>query len=165
MKKPTEKPRRHYWATATELPQEVFEAWRKPNGEISPVATLATVDRDGSPRIAPFGSVRALSPRVLQLCSLKSHDTYANLCSDGRAMVSLITPPNMTVSARGRARVVRERMHCDENFALLEIDIKEVKNDAGFVIIESDIRAVTHQGRHDWHKAIINELAAIARKE
>ena len=56
-------------------------------------------------------------------------------------------------------------MHCDENFALLEIDIKEVKNDAGFVIIESDIRAVTHQGRHDWHKALINELAAIARKE
>ena len=94
-----------FWSTATELPQPVFQAWHKPGNAISPVAMVATVDPDGMPRTAPFGSLRAMTPRLLRLSSLRDHATYANLCRDGRVMIALVSPPDIAVSIRGRARV------------------------------------------------------------
>jgi hypothetical protein len=54
------------WDTASELPSYVFEALEKPNKAINPIAVLATVDEDGAPRTAPFGSLRAVTPRLLR---------------------------------------------------------------------------------------------------
>ena len=47
------------WLTSSELPHEVFEVLHKPNRALNPVAIMATVDPDGTPRTAPFGSLRA----------------------------------------------------------------------------------------------------------
>jgi hypothetical protein len=121
-----EKPR---WRRAPELPADVFAVLRKPDRAINPCTIVATVDADGTPRTAPFGSVRAVSPGLLRLISAHYHDTYANLCRDGRVMVAILAPPDIAVSIRGRARVARERMHAAENSAVLEIDVEEVKND------------------------------------
>ena len=44
-------------------------------------------------------------------------------------MVALLAPPNIAVSIRGRARVVKERMDTGEQSAIVEIDVEEVKND------------------------------------
>ncbi len=151
-----------YWVTAPELPQEVFEAWRKPNSAISPVAILATVDPDGTPRTAPFGSLCAVTPRLLRLCSLHEHNTYANLCRDGRVMVALVSPPNISVSIRGQARVVKERMEHDEHFAILEIDIEAVKNDMAYrIVIDSGITISAREEHKPWYKAAMCELEAV----
>lgn len=120
---------KRYWKTAPELPLKVFKVWLKPNRAINPIALVATIDPDGAPRTAPFGSVRAVTPRLLQLCSWHNHDTYANLCRDSRVMVTLITPPDVAVSVKGHARVVKEKMDTDEHYAVVEIDVEEVKND------------------------------------
>ena len=117
------------WRRASELPPEVFDALRKANRAINPIAVVATVDPDGTPRTAPFGSLRAITPGLLRLCCAHRHDTYANLCRDGRAMVALLAPPDIAVGIRGRARLVREQMNLDEHMAVLEIDVEEVKND------------------------------------
>ena len=90
---------------------------------------MATVDGDGTPRTAPFGSLRAATPRLLRLACNRHHDTYANLCRDGRASVALLAPPDVAVTIRGRARVVRESMEIAEHLAAVEIDVEEVKND------------------------------------
>lgn len=103
--------------------------WRNPNQTLDPAAIVATVDPDGTPHVAPFGGVRAITPRLLRLISWRDHDTYANLCRDDRVMISLLAPPNIAVSVRGRARVVRERMNVDENYAVVEIDVEELKKD------------------------------------
>lgn len=92
-----------HWHTALELPQQIFEVWRKPDGALNPVALVATVDLDGSPHTAPFGSVRATTPRLLGLVTFHGHDTYANLCRDRRIMVSLLAPPTIAVSVRGKS--------------------------------------------------------------
>jgi len=117
------------WRRAPELPPAVFAVLHKPNRAINPIAVVATVDPDGAPRTAPFGSLRAVTPRLLRLACNHYHDTYANLCRDGRVSVALLAPPNIAVSIRGQARVVKERMDTGENFAVLEIDVEEVKND------------------------------------
>jgi hypothetical protein len=150
------------WRRATELPPEVFEVLRKPNREINPVTIVATVDPDGTPRTAPFGSVRAVMPRLLRMISLHYHDTYANLCRDGRVMVALVAPPNIAVSIGGRARVVRERMNTHEHSAILEIDVQEVKNDMPRRgDIGSDITFFPHGEHRDWFEAALAELEEI----
>jgi hypothetical protein len=117
------------WRRAPELPAEVFAVLHKPNRAIDPITVVATVDPDGTPRTAPFGSLRAVTPRLLRLACNRYHDTYANLCRDGRVMVALLAPPNIAVSIRGQARVVKERMDASEHLAIVEIEVEEVKND------------------------------------
>ena len=117
------------WRRAPELPPYVFDALHKPNRAINPVTVVATVDADGAPRTAPFGSLRAVTPRLLRLACNHHHDTYANMCRDGQVSVALLAPPDVAVSIRGKARVVQEQMQIGEHLAVLEIDVEEVKND------------------------------------
>ena len=117
------------WRRAPELPPDVFAVLHKPSRAINLITVAATVDPDGTPHTAPFGSLRAVTPRLLRLACNHYHDTYANLCRDGRVSVALLAPPNIAVSIRGRARVVKERMDAGEHLAVVEIDVKEVKND------------------------------------
>jgi len=149
---------RRRWRRAPELPPEVFEVLRKPNRGINPVTIVATVDPDGTPHAAPFGSVRAVTPRLLRMISLHYHDTYANLCRDGRAMVALVAPPNIAVSIRGQARVVREQMNASEHSAIIEIDIKEVKNDMVAGAIGSAITFFPRDEHQTWFEAVLAEV-------
>ena len=150
--------RKPIWHTAAELPGDVFEAWHKPGRAISPVAIVATVDTDGMPRTAPFGSLRAVTPRLLRLCSHHGHNTYINLCRDGRVSVALVAP-DVAVSIRGRARVVRERMEHDESFAALEIDVEEVKNDMVYrAVIDSGITIHAKEKHQSEYDAAMAEL-------
>ena len=149
---------RKRWRRAPGLPSEVFEALRKPNRGINPVTIVATVDADGTPRTAPFGSVRAVTLRLLRMISLHYHDTYANLCRDGRVMVAVVAPPNIAVSIRGRARVVRERMNTDQRSAILEIDVEEVKNDMVAGAIGSAISFFPQDEHRDWFEAALAEV-------
>jgi hypothetical protein len=146
------------WMTESALPAEVFEAWHKPDGAISPVAVVATTDPDGAPRTAPFGSLRAITPRLLRLFSWREHDTYANLCRDGRVSVALVSA-DVAVGVTGRARVVRERAHHDEQFAIVEIDVDEVKNDMVYrIVVESGIEIVPKERHKPWYSAVMAEL-------
>ena len=145
-----------------ELPEEIFEIWEKPEGALNPSSVVATVDADGRPRIAPFGSLRAVTPRLLRLVSLRYHDTYANIVRDGRVMVALLSPPNLAVSVSGQAHVVLEKMSTDERFAVIDIDIDEVKNDMPFRIdIESTITISPRSEFSKWWRTVWKELEKI----
>ena len=117
------------WRRAPELPPDVFAVLHKQDRAINPIVVVATVDTDGAPRTAPFGSLRAVTPSLLRLACNQYHDTYANLCRDGRVSVALLAPPDIAVSILGRARVVQEHMDTGDHLAILEIDVEEVKND------------------------------------
>jgi hypothetical protein len=148
-----------YWQTAPELPPEIFTALRKANRAINPVAIVATLDPDGCPHTAPFGSLRATTPKRLRMCCFRHHDTLANITRDGRVMAAVVWPPNVAVSIRGRARVTKDQMDCDENYAILEIDIEEVKNDmvrAG--TIEGGIVFTPLAELKDWFDTALAEL-------
>lgn len=147
------------WRTAPELPQEVLAAWRKPDRALSPVAIVATVDPDGTPHTAPFGSLRAVTPRLLRLISFRHHDTYTNLSRDDRVTVALLAPPDVAVSIRGRARVVRQQMTTDEYYAIIEIDVEEVKNDmVRVVVIESGVTISARDPWQPWFESVLGEL-------
>jgi len=117
------------WRRSPELLEDAFKAWRKADGALNPSSVVATVDEDGSPRVAPFGSLRAVNPRLLRLIIHRYHDTLANLKRESRTMIAMICPPDVAVSVRGSARIVEEPFSLDERYALVEVDIVEVKND------------------------------------
>jgi hypothetical protein len=117
------------WRRSPELLEDAFRAWHKANGELNPSSVVATTDEDGFPHIAPFGSMRAVTPKLMRFISHRYHDTLRNLKRDSRVMVTMISNPDIAVSIKGNARIVEEPFSLDENYALIEIDIEEVKND------------------------------------
>lgn len=128
-KRSEEAPRGEQWRSASELPADVFAALHKPNRVINPVTIVATVDSDGRPRTAPFGSLRAITPQLLRLACGNYHDTYVNLRRDGQVSVAVLAPPDIAVSIRGRARIIKGQMDIAKHLVAVEIDIEEVKND------------------------------------
>jgi hypothetical protein len=147
------------WRRTPELPQDVFAVLRKSNRAINPITIVATVDPDGTPRTAPFGSLRAVTPGLLRLGCQRFHDTYANLCRDGRVAVALLAPPNIAVSIRGRARVVKEGVDANEQIAIVEIDVEEVKNDMmARGVIESAIELSLPESLIDYYMTLIDQV-------
>lgn len=120
----------HGWSTASELPPEVLALLQGPWTENYPIVLVATVDPDGAPRTAPFVSLRAIGPRTIRFACRSTHDTYANLHRDGRVTAALVAPPNVAVSIRGQATVVKEQMETSPDLAVIEIQVTEVKNDS-----------------------------------
>lgn len=116
------------WEEADELPAAVIAALRQPIGQV--VAIVATVDEDGSPRTAAFGSVRPITGRELRFGCNRTHTTFANVIRDGRVMVALFAPPGVAVGIRGRARVLKEQLDCWPGDAAITIEVTKVKNDA-----------------------------------
>jgi len=116
------------WEEADELPAAVISALRRPVGEV--VAVVATVDADGSPRTAAFGSVRPLTGHELRFGCNRTHATFANVIRDGRVMVALFASPDVAVGIRGRARVLKEQLDCWPGDAAIAIEVTKVKNDA-----------------------------------
>ncbi len=151
-----------HWHTAPELPPEVFAVLRKPNKAINPVTIVATVDPDGKPRTAPFGSLRAVNSRLLRLVCNRYHDTFANICRNGQVSVVVLAPLNIAVSIRGCARVVKEKMEIADHLAILEVDIEEVKNDMmQRGIIKSGVDFIPPEDLQDYYTGAIAEIEAI----
>ena len=159
MSKPEQQKQQERWRRSPKLPEEVFTAWQKSGGELNPSSVVATIDEDGAPRTAPFGSLRAITPSLLRLLIHRYHDTLTNIKRDGRVMVVLIAPPNVAVSVQGRARVVSEPWEADERYALVEIDVIEVKNDMPVKIdIESGIMISPTGPFQQWWESVSNQL-------
>lgn len=147
------------WRRLPELPDDVFAAWQKLKGVLNPSSVVATIDEDGSPRTALFGSIRAVNPRLLRFIIRLNHDTLANLKRDSRVMVAMVCPPNLAVSARGVARIVEEPFTADEQYALVEIDISEVKNDMALRLdIETGITIAPTDSFTEWWNTIWESL-------
>lgn len=122
------------------LPNRVLEALRE-TGDGEFVAVVATVDADGKPHTAPFGSVRALSSARLRFGCDRRHDTYRNLLRTPHVVICVVLPPDVAVSVSGYATVMRESMETIETDAVVEIEIDDVKDDMlSGASIESGIR-------------------------
>lgn len=90
---------------------------------------LATVDEAGWPDTAPFSWAVATDPKTVRVAVNEQVETLRNIRRDGKVRLCAIGG-GMTVSIKGRARVVKEHM---ESTALatvmVEICVDEVKND------------------------------------
>ena len=149
------------WRRSPELLPDAFAAYAKADGQLNPSSVVATIDEDGSPRVAPFGSLRAVNPRLLRLMIGRYHDTLANMKRDNRTAIAMICPPNVAVSVRGRARVVEEPFSLDENYALVEVDIEEVKNDMPVRVgVKTGIAVEPNGPFVDWWKSLWKKMGA-----
>ena len=149
------------WRRSPELLEDAFAAYAKADGQLNPSSVVATIDEDGSPRVAPFGSLRAVNPRLLRLIIGRYHDTLANMKRDSRTMIAMICPPNVAVSVRGTARVVEDPFSLDENYTLVEVDIEEVKNDMPVRVgLETGIAVSPNGPFVDWWESLWEKMGA-----
>ena len=147
------------WRTSPTLREDVYDALKKPDGLMNPSTVVATIDEDGSPRTAPFGSLHALSPNLLTFIINRRHQTLANIKRDGRVMVCVVCAPGIAVSIKGTTRIVADPWEFDERYAVAEIDIEEVKNDMPMAIrIESGIEISGVGPFAEWWKSCWREI-------
>jgi len=99
------------------------------NRRIGSAVVVATVDANGGPHTAPFGSICFVSPKIMRFGCDRKHDTYENIKRNGQVVVSLVAPPNIAVSIKGKARVAKERMELVNTDAVIEVGVEEVKDD------------------------------------
>ncbi len=85
------------------LSQNILSALE--NRRIGSAVVVATVDPDGTPHTAPFGSLCYISPRTLRFGCDRKHDTYANIRRNGQVVVSLLAPPDIAVSIKGPSQL------------------------------------------------------------
>jgi hypothetical protein len=130
-----------------ELPQTVFRALE--NRRIGSAAVIATVDRDGSPHTALFGSLCVVSPTALRFGCDRSHQTFSNIRRDGRVTVSLVAPPDVAMSIKGKAKILKERMNLVDTDAIIEIQVEDVKDDLipGAFIVSGILYSTAHHVR------------------
>ncbi len=147
------------WRRMTELQDETYKLLLKIGGSLNPSSVIATVDEDGSPRTAPFGSLHAISKQQLRIVVNRHHDTLDNIKRDPRVMICLTYPPDIAISIKGRAEVVAEPWTFDEHYAIVEIAIIEIKNDLPrSVFIESGITISATGPFVEWWKSCYEEL-------
>ncbi len=147
------------WFITSKLPHEVFMAFRKQNCELNPTAILATVNPDGTPHTAPFGSFRAVTPQLIRLVIFRGHKTYKNLSTNSYVALFSTCPPDIAVSINGIARILKDQMKFDPQYAIVEISIESVKNDMfNKGIITSGITISPFKKHEDWFKKLIGEL-------
>ena len=99
------------------------------NRRIGSAVVVATVDANGGPHTAPFGSICFVSPKIMRFGCDRKHDTYENIKRNGQVVVSLVAPPDIAVSIKGKARVAKERMELVNTDAVIEVGVEEVKDD------------------------------------
>ncbi len=68
---------------------------------------VATVDANGGPHTAPFGSICFVFSKIMRFGCDRKHETYENIKRNGQVVVSLVAPPDNAVSIRGKARVAK----------------------------------------------------------
>jgi uncharacterized pyridoxamine 5'-phosphate oxidase family protein len=107
------------------LPRTVYELL----AGTAVTGVIATVDREGRPHTAPFGSLWAASLERLRFGCDRGHATFENLRRDARVAVCVIAPPDVAVTVFGTAKVLRETMDTLPSDAVIEIVVEEVKND------------------------------------
>ena len=109
------------------LSQNILSAME--NRRIGSAVVVATVDAHGGPHTAPFGSICFVSSKIMRFGCDRKHDTYENIKRNGQVVVSLVAPPDIAVSIRGKARVAKERMELVNTDAVIEVGVEEVKDD------------------------------------
>ena len=109
------------------LSQNILSAME--NRRIGSAVVVATVDANGAPHTAPFGSICFVSPKIMRFGCDRKHDTYENIKRNGQVVVSLVAPPDIAVSIKDKARVAKEGMELVNTDAVIEVGVEEVKDD------------------------------------
>jgi flavin reductase (DIM6/NTAB) family NADH-FMN oxidoreductase RutF len=113
-----------------ELPLEAVELINRGKTTI----ILATIDENGQPRTAPFAWIYSPDPKTIRIAIYTKHDTYKNIQRGGWATACILGENNIALSAKGRARTIKEKLDCSPiTEAVVELNITEVKSDVSAV--------------------------------
>lgn len=89
----------------------------------------ATVDQDGWPRTAPITFIRCKTANNLILGIGAQTRMAANVRRDGKLSLCLVEADDLALSIRGKGKIIREPMECNQYMAVVSVLIDEVKSD------------------------------------
>jgi hypothetical protein len=109
-------------------------------GSRIPTVIVATTSPDGYANTTPIHLVHVKDPRTVYLAMARRHQGVKNITENGKCMVNLVEGPNMAVSFKGNAHVLRDVMECSKPMCVVQVDVLEVKSDRTHVEVSTGIR-------------------------
>lgn len=124
---------------------------------------VATTSPNGYPNTTPIHLIIAPKKHTLLLAMNRDHQGLKNIRSDPKIMISLCEKDDLNISARCDARVLKERMDCNEHMCVVRADIVDIKDDSthSFTISGIRYRCKTEKGEA-FIRGVFDELAHIA---
>lgn len=139
-----------------ELSEEVVELFNK---ELTTVI-LSTVTAEGFPHAMPVHLMVATDNKTIKLALMKMHKTTENIKQNSSAFISVIEGPDIAISIKGSARVVKEPMEGNAAMSMVEFIVEEVKSDTTpTVIVTEGIRSKHRTDKtKDFFRVMFDEL-------
>lgn len=139
-----------------ELSKEVVELFNK---ELTTVI-LSTVTDEGFPHAMPVHLMAAPDNKTIKMALMKMHKTTENIKKNTRAFISVIEGPDIAISIKGSAKVIKEPMEGNSAMSMVEFIVEEVKSDTTpTVIVTEGIRSKHRTDKtKDFFRVMFDEL-------
>jgi len=101
------------------------------------VVVIATVSEDLMPNTTPIHLITAPSNKKLRMAVARMHQAYKNIKTNNNVMINILEVDDTAVSIKGVANIIKDPMEGNKAMAMLEIDVKEIKEDTTPTLIVS----------------------------
>jgi len=124
------------------------------------VVVIATVSEDLTPNTTPIYLITAPSNKKLRMAVARRHQTYKNIKTNNNVMINILEVDDTAVSIKGEANIIKDSMEGNKATAMLEIDVKEIKDDTTpTIIISEGVKTkICSKRTHDFFRAMFEEL-------
>jgi len=124
------------------------------------ISTVGTVNEDGSPNAAPMSFFYCPDERTIVVAMVGTSQTAANIKRDGRAIIEVLFGGDVVFGVRGRGRVIKEALECNQATMAVKIEVGSVKKDTSPAqIVTSGPTCTPRSERADeYEKAVWEEL-------
>lgn len=145
--------------------EKVFDLRKTFNGNPNRViATVGTVNEDGWPNTAPMSLFYCPDERTIVAGMVRASRTAANIRRDGRVIIEVVFGGDVVFGIRGRGRVVKEALECNEATMAVKIEVVSVKRDTSPAQCVTSGPSCTPRSERavEYEKAVWEELVKIA---
>lgn len=128
------------------------------------ISTVGTVNEDGSPNAAPMSFFYCPDERTIVAAMVGASQTAANIKRDGRVIIEVLFAGDVVFGIRGRGRVIKEALDCNQATMAVKIDVGSVKRDTSPAQIVTSGPSCTPRSERAiaYEKAVWEELVKVA---
>ena len=121
---------------------------------------MATITPEGYPHSMPVHLMAASDNKTIYMALVKAHQTVANIRANGKAAISVLEGPDISLTILGTAKVVKETMAGSSVMCMIEFQVTEIKSDTTPTLIVTEGVRCKHRTEKtaEFFKAMFNEL-------
>ncbi len=121
---------------------------------------MSTVTPEGNPHSMPVHLMAASDEKTIRIALVKAHQTVSNIKEKGKAVISVLEGPDISLSIMGDIKVIKEPMEGSSVMCMVEFKVREIKSDTTPTLIVTEGVRFKHRTEKtkNFFKAMFDEL-------